>query len=144
FEYGRTTSLGSRTSTRALGSSSSRSMSETLSGLTPDTIYYFRAVAESNAGDISHGDTLMLKTASATVVVTPTPTPVTPTVITVPSSTSNSRFVFLKIENRFENVFVGDTINYTVTYKNISSKTLSKVVIEVAFPKEVQFVRAAQ
>ena len=140
FEYGRTASLGSRTSTRNLGSSSSRSMSEVITGLSADTVYYFRADAESANGDISHGDILSLKTAAAPVVIT-TPTPsVTP----APSVTSASRYVFLKIENRFENVLVGDTVNYTVTYKNISSRTLKSTVIEVAFPKEIQFVRAAQ
>lgn len=144
FEYGRTTSLGSRTSERSLGTSSSRSMSETLTGLTPDTIYYFRAVAESADGEISRGDTLVFKTAASTIVFNPTPTP--PTVINAPTTTvtSNSRFVFIKIENRFENVYVGDTVNYTVTYKNISSRTLEKVVIEVQFPKEMKFVRSGQ
>lgn len=140
FEYGRTTSLGSKTQTRSLGSSSSRSMAETVTGLNPDTIYYFRAVAESHEGEISRGDILTLKTAASQVVTPPT------TIVTPPTTiitTGTSRYVFIKIENRFEDVAVGDTIDYMVTYENISSRTLQKAVIEVAFPKEVKFVRSA-
>ncbi|MCU0660139.1 MAG: hypothetical protein MUD00_00790 [Candidatus Pacebacteria bacterium] len=150
FEYGRTTSLGAKTPTRSLGTSSSRSMIETVTGLSSDTIYYFRAVAESDNGEISRGDILTFKTAgvqTVQVVTTPTTVVTTPTtVVTSPMtvvSTGASRFVFIKIENRFENVAVGDTIDYTVTYRNISSRTLQKAVIEVVFPKEVKFVRSS-
>jgi hypothetical protein len=146
FQYGRTTSLGLTSATRSLGSSSSIPMAQVLSGLSSDTVYYFRAVAQASNGDISYGDILTFKTAAAQqVIYTPSPTPIviTPSVTTT-SVVSTSRYVFIKIENRFENVFVGDTVNYTVTYKNISSRTLKSAVIEVAFPKEIQFVRAAQ
>jgi hypothetical protein len=50
FEYGNTVSLGSRTPTRSLGSQNTLNFNESISGLSEDTIYYYRAVSESSNG----------------------------------------------------------------------------------------------
>ncbi len=144
FEYGTTTGLGQTTSVRNLGSSTTIPMSQQVSGLVSNTTYYFRAVARAD-NVTSRGEIFSFRTAAFPIIVSPTPTP-TPAPVTVINTggTGQSQFVFLKIENRFESVFSGDTINYTVTYRNISNRTLNKVVIEVQFPKEVKFARASE
>lgn len=50
FEYGTTVGLGSRTSSKTLGSASSINFSDNISGLSEDTIYYYRAVSEGSNG----------------------------------------------------------------------------------------------
>ncbi len=53
FEYGTTTSLGSRTENVRLDGTSSRSVSAAISGLQPGTRIYFRVVAQSDAGTVA-------------------------------------------------------------------------------------------
>lgn len=50
FEYGTSVGLGSRTSSKSLGNSSTINFSETLTGLSEGTIYYYRAVSEGSNG----------------------------------------------------------------------------------------------
>lgn len=50
FEYGTSVDLGSRTSSKTLGNSSTINFSETLTGLSEGTIYYYRAVSEGSNG----------------------------------------------------------------------------------------------
>lgn len=50
FEYGTTVALGSRTSSKTLGSASAINFSDSISGLSEDTIYYYRAVSEGSNG----------------------------------------------------------------------------------------------
>ena len=56
-EYGTSTSYGSKTSTMSAGSrAGSRSVSVSLSGLTPSTTYHYRLVAKSDAGTSNGAD----------------------------------------------------------------------------------------
>lgn len=50
FEYGTTVGLGSRTGSKTLGSANSINFSDSISGLSADTIYYYRAVSEGSNG----------------------------------------------------------------------------------------------
>ncbi|MBP6931357.1 MAG: hypothetical protein KBD48_03060 [Candidatus Pacebacteria bacterium] len=50
FEYGTSVGLGSRTSSKTLGNSNTINFSETLTGLSEGTIYYYRAVSEGSNG----------------------------------------------------------------------------------------------
>jgi hypothetical protein len=57
FDYGTTTSYGSRTPTRDAGSGTGQlGISEALTGLAPATTYHFRLVASNSAGTVSSAD----------------------------------------------------------------------------------------
>ncbi len=57
FEYGRSTSYGSKTSTSGAGSGTkTRNVSKTVNGLKPGTQYHFRLVASSDAGTVAGAD----------------------------------------------------------------------------------------
>jgi hypothetical protein len=72
FEYGTSTSYGSRTSSRSAGSGSRRGVSATLSGLASATTYHFRLVATSDAGT-SRGADASFTTAGVTLTAPVTP-----------------------------------------------------------------------
>jgi hypothetical protein len=68
FEYGTTTSYGSRTSSVNAGSGTgSRSVSSSLSGLVPSTTYHFRLVASSSAGTSRGADVAFTTQQSVTL-----------------------------------------------------------------------------
>jgi hypothetical protein len=68
-EYGTSTTYGSRTSTMSAGSrAGSRSVSVSLSGLTPSTTYHYRLVAKSDAGT-SRGSDVTFTTAGVTLAL---------------------------------------------------------------------------
>lgn len=74
FEYGPTTSYGSKTSEIGAGSGTSGvKVNHTLTGLTPGT-YHFRVVATSSAGP-SYGADVTFKAATPTWRITSTPNP---------------------------------------------------------------------
>jgi uncharacterized repeat protein (TIGR01451 family) len=136
FEYGPTSSLGLRTSARNV--SSGTTFSETVYGLTPGTLYYFRLISNCESGN-KFGSTSTLRTASDTV-----PAQTTTTTVVHSTTTGIGSPIMLKIENRFEFVKRGDTINYTVTYKNIGKNTLKNSLIQVVVPEGIEMTNASQ
>jgi Ca2+-binding RTX toxin-like protein len=83
FEYGTTTSYGSKTATTAAGSGSANvSVSKGLAGLAPGTTYHYRLVAQSPGGTTNGSDGLFT-TAYPPTVVTGAATAVGPTGATV-------------------------------------------------------------
>lgn len=66
FEWGQTLSLGKQTIRKNIGSSVSIDFSEALLGLSPNTVYYYRAVIQNQRGTDS-GDILSFRTKSAPV-----------------------------------------------------------------------------
>lgn len=132
FEWGSTVSLGNRTNSQSLGSVNSINFYDTITGLSPNSFYYFRAAVQGADGSIAYGDFLSLKTLSNT-------TPTQPVVIVSGTGTGSSSDIQLSIDTRYENVYVGDTLDYTVIYKNISKHTLTNGILRVLFPQEVSF-----
>ena len=83
FEYGPTTSYGSKTATTAAGSGSANvAVSKGLTGLTPSTTYHYRLVAKNVSGTTNGSDGLFT-TASPPTVVTGAASGVGPTVATL-------------------------------------------------------------
>jgi hypothetical protein len=86
FEYGTSTSYGTKTSTKGAGSSSAaQSVSTGISGLQAGRTYHYRLVATSDAGT-STGKDVAFATSSAPAVVTAAATPVAPTSATLRGS----------------------------------------------------------
>jgi phosphodiesterase/alkaline phosphatase D-like protein len=83
FEYGTSTSYGTKTSTASAGSSTSaQAVSAAISGLQPGQTYHFRLVATSDAGT-STGSDSTLTTSSAPAASTGDAMSVTPTAATL-------------------------------------------------------------
>jgi len=134
FEYGKTASLGTKTADKDLGTSASVSFSNFVTGLTPNTIYFFRAVVK-NQGVINNGNILVFKTSVGGIDLPPVVVDTEPTVVATESS-------ILKITNEKDEIAIGDEVNYLVTFKNIDSKNFENVKLSVQLPKEIDFVES--
>lgn len=134
FQWGTTSAYGFTTNQQNAGSGSSVPFWTTISGLSPNTTYYYRAVAVNSSGTY-YGDQQSFSTSPVTTVVTP------PTTVVVTSGVgSGSNLVSLDVNNNQPmNACVGNMINYLVTYKNISGRTLNNVVLQVRLPQDVEF-----
>ncbi|MCX6755063.1 MAG: hypothetical protein NT068_00780 [Candidatus Nomurabacteria bacterium] len=130
FEYGTSSSFGHTTTAQNLGSTNSTvNFSDTITGLTPGTIYYFRAV-ESNTGTPATGNTFVFQTLGSDAGdVAPTPT----------SSVTTTKSEILNITTKTDKVSVGDSVEYLITYKNISAKNFENTKITIQLPKEITF-----
>ncbi len=137
FEWGTSASLGRITAMQSFGTVASVNLVDTITGLTPNTTYYFRVVGKNNGGTVP-GDVLNFRTSSVSVAP-----PTTVVISTVNGGNGNSH-IMLEIENRYESACVGDSIEQTVKYKNISGRTLEDVVLRVTLPRDVAFVRASE
>lgn len=137
FEYGTTTSLGSRTPNQSIGTGNSN-ISRQISNLAPRTSYYFRLVIQNNEGT-DYGDIKAVTTNGVATTNTNTTSTNTNTTTTNTTSTyvSSSNLLGLNIEANLDSVSVGDIVTYTVSYKNVSGKELKNVVMKIDLPKEV-------
>ncbi len=135
FEYGISTMLALRTNDQIVSGNGATNYFDTVNTL-PNTTYYYRIVGISG-GQAYYGATVSFTTPAAdtgTVVVTH-----------VTSGTGNgSAYVSLSITDQSQNVYPGDTINYLVSYQNISKVTLSNAVLNVILPTGVTFRQSSQ
>lgn len=138
FEYGKTSNLGSSTALVSLGSGTSLSFSKTATGLTSDTIYYFRAVAK-RSGVTYKGNILVFKTKAVVVPVVPT-TPTTEVIEEIPTVETNIGSSIFTITTDEESTEVGKEITYTVNFQNNTSKELTNTTITVQLPDSVDFL----
>ena len=138
FEYGTNVNLGLRTASRPTGGNSY--FNEYLSNLSPNTIYYFRAVGEGSNG-ISRGSIEVFRTLGYTTTYTNTNTNtriIRETVVEQGNTVYGSLSpIMLRIENRYQTIGVGDVIDYTVYYKNISISRLTNPMVQVYVPKGI-------
>jgi len=134
FEYGTTINLGMRTSSTS--TSGNANFSAYITNLSPNTIYYFQAVADSNnsRGAIEVFRTLGYNTNTNTNTNN-TNTIIRREVIVQGNTVSGSESpIMLQISNRYQSIGVGDIVDYTVYYKNISSSRLTKPMVQVVLP----------
>ena len=132
FEYGPTVDLGLQTDSRS--SNGSTAFADYISGLTPETVYYFRLVSNCQNGVLSRGSLKVFQTLAPDVK----PVIIGTTII------GTSSPIMLKIENRSESIRIGDNIYYNVTYKNIGSKRLTHPIVQVVLPDGVTFINSSR
>src|SRR3989339_506371 len=133
FEYGTTVNLGSRTNAKStIGNSN---MSDYLTGLAPNTIYFYRAVGECPDG-VSKGSIEIFKTLSD---VAPKPIIIQGTTVVGTASP-----IMLKISNKYELIGEGDLIDYIVNYKNIGKQLLTHPMVQVVLPSNVTLVNSSR
>ena len=135
FEYGKTASLSNKTTEKDLGTSTSVSFSNFVTGLTPNTIYFFRAVVK-NQGVINNGNILVFKTSVAGIDLPPTE------IVTVEPIVVETESSILKITNEKDEIAIGDEVNYLVSFKNTDSKNFENAKLSVQLPKEVDFIES--
>ncbi|OGI92489.1 hypothetical protein A2933_01115 [Candidatus Nomurabacteria bacterium RIFCSPLOWO2_01_FULL_46_18] len=136
FEWGTTPSLGFITLRDSVGTAPSVIHSATITGLLPGRIYYYRASAENTSGR-SNGSILSFITNEVPgVVAIP---PAAPRTTTIVRGVSTSPLVMLTIDGGAELITVGERRYYQVTWENVSSQTLEKVVLRVLLPQTMVF-----
>ncbi len=128
YEYGRTSSLGSRTSSVNRGTGSG-SMVYTFTGLSSNTTYYYRAVG-SNCEGTSRGSTRSFTTSGSSVV--------NPPVIT--GTGTGNAFIQLTIDNHRDIVRSNTDIAYDVQWGNVTRSTLKNLVLQINFPDQMVVV----
>jgi len=137
FEYGPTTALGTRTIIQPMGSSyGSLDMAAAVSGLLPNTPYYFRAVAQNQSGTV-YGSILSFVTQGITIVQPPIiigP----PTVIRTGGEGLSCVLVVPSLN--VSALLPGEEFVLTVTYKNGCSYNLNNAFLKVILPTEVDFI----
>ncbi len=156
FEYGTTQNLGQRTADQIVGAVNSTNFWNSIA-TTGNTTYYYRAVGTNAYGAVARGDIV-----SFTTPATVTNTQQVVYVNTSSGTGNGSPLIALTIEDRF-NTFTsfgngtatltanpivsmatpGDTIDYVVTYKNVSGRNLYNTIVTVVFPKNLIFLQAS-
>lgn len=137
FEYGITpNSMNTVTATRYQNTNSG-TFAETISGLSPNTTYYYRAVTQSN-GVFGYG-TVKSFTTGETVAATS----VLGSTTTAPRATTiatNLNSIQTQAQNT--NICSADKVNYTLTYANSTSGTITNAMLVVTMPAEVDYAQA--
>ena len=151
FEYGTSQGALSQRSVGLQQNTLSGSWSEQLSGLNPNTTYYYRAVTENtygrNYGAIRSFRTRSLTgttgTGSSTGGISGGTTTTTGTTTTGTGGTATGGTVVstgaIKISNRYTNICPSDEIDYAVTYKNTTGRKLNDVTIKVYLPTSIEY-----
>ncbi len=132
FQYGRTENFGNKTGSVNRGNNSG-SMAQSFTGLSSNTKYYFRAVAENCEGT-SYGSTRSFTTSRTTTVID------TNTDIVTTGGLGGNSMVRLTITNNREIVRAGREVGYDVTWTNISGRKLENLVLEVNFPEQMKVI----
>jgi hypothetical protein len=140
FQYGRTTSLelGTTVSQAMGGGLSLVNYASPLSGLSPNTTYYFRAVGQ-NAYGTNYGQILSFTTGSGGTIVTTTPRP--PVVITTTGATGGVGVSCLILTPTIQpqNPTPGQQFVYGITYVNNCPFDLQNASMRIYLPNEVSF-----
>jgi len=141
FEWGTTQSLGNTTPTKALGSLSSMNSYASLFGLSPNTTYYYRFVAQNQNG-ISRGSILNFRTNSY-VIYPPVYPPVGPVKTRSVSITKTLENLDSPNGTRERiSALRGETARFTITVENTGDYTLTDVLVKDRIPHYLEFANA--
>lgn len=133
FDWGTTPALGNKTQSTNLGSALSIDFSDTLYGLTPNTLYYYQAVGQNQNG-ISRGSVLTFranKTISPAVFSTPrepgAASPKSPGKITITITTDSGDLIPTQING------------YKINYKNQGGDKVYDATLRVILPAGIDY-----
>lgn len=141
FEWGPSSALSFRTNSQTVPANSSQNYyNAPVSGLVPGTVYFYRAVVENQNGT-AYGDTVRFQTRTATV--TPPTTIVKTQVVNSVVAQSAPSLLELRVESAYDRMCVNGAIDYTVSYRNISTQTLRDAVLQINHQKEVTFISSS-
>ncbi|MEK7074229.1 MAG: hypothetical protein AAB968_00520, partial [Patescibacteria group bacterium] len=153
FEWGRDANLGSATTRKIAGYAYSADFSDSLTGLLPDMVYYFRAVAE-NAKARSHGVILSFRTLPIyqPVSIIPIQPPVQSPFLLPPSVIHNPiprapitsfnqslGLITFAIKPSDEVIEAGKIVPFEITFKNISNNLLTHAALAIMLPPELVY-----
>jgi hypothetical protein len=139
FEWGVGGNYPNRTTAqRTANDIQSYPYSDLLSGLTPGVTYTYRAVVQNQYGT-AYGAPASFRTS------TPSPVPVVRnTVRNVVVAQSAASLLELRVESNYDRMCVNGLIDYTISYKNISSQTLENAVLQFTNPAEITYLTASR
>jgi len=126
FEYSTSSTFYNATTFQYLGTTVNTPISAYISGLVPNTTYYFRALAQTSNG-ITTGNIVNFRTL-----------PVTSTII-VTEPKAQIPLVEIQIATTSKTVSMEEDVCFTVFYKNISNKNLTNAVLTIKLPSGVTF-----
>lgn len=142
FEWGTGAGFGNRTNSQTvLSGFASQYYSDVISGLVPGGTYYYRAVVQNSDGT-AYGDTVRFQT-QRTVVTTTPPVIVRSTTNTVVAKSAPS-LLELRVESNYDRMCVNGSMEYTISYRNISNQTLDNAVLRFTHPKEITYLNASR
>jgi len=145
FDWGTTASFGSRTSSQSVTGNSSTYVSDTVSGLTPGVVYYYRTVVQNQNGT-AYGEPVRFQAQRDTVIINNPPRVITKVVTQKDVVVANSApsLLELRVENVYDQMCIGGEMDYTISYRNISGSTLKDTVLRVTHPKELTFINSSR
>lgn len=152
FEWGKTTVLGASTAFHPMGNGiNSIDYNFLLTNLEPNTIYYYRAVAQNNLG-ISRGAILSFTTQSITNIPVSPPSPAAslPS-FSPPASPSSSKPPAPALEKNLAVITlspsvdqnepaVGEEFKFDVVYKNESKISVRDAVLKIELPDGIEYI----
>ncbi|OGM91292.1 hypothetical protein A2755_02770 [Candidatus Wolfebacteria bacterium RIFCSPHIGHO2_01_FULL_48_22] len=135
FEYGRTAALGSKTFEQPIGSGTrAAQISHAITGLVPNTIYFFRVVGENRYGK-AQGIIYVVRTTGAGTI--PSGGGI-PTVVTTSfGSGASCALLVPTLDNN--QLAAGQEFVYTITYRNDCNYDLSNAYLKIILPTEVAY-----
>ena len=144
FEWGTSGSLGSRTNTQTVSTNTNTPVSDSVYNLVPGGVYYYRTVVQNQNGT-AYGSIERFQTGKNAVIINNPPKVITKVVTRdVIVAKSAASLLELRVENVYDKMCVGGEMDYTVTYRNISSQTLQNAVLRIAHPKELTFINSSR
>ena len=142
FEWGIGNASGNRTNSRTISNSNASSDYSEFISVVPGGVYYYRAVVQNQNG-IAYGEPVRFEIPRTT---TTTPVIVRPTVVQTNTVVAQSApsLLELRVQSNYDRMCVDGNIDYTITYRNISSKTLGDTVLRFTHPKEITYLSSSR
>ncbi len=147
FEYGPSTSLGNRSDAQNVTGTGTFPYSSNISGLSGSRTYYYRAVVQNQSG-IAYGAIVPFSTPSSAVYVPPVRVVQSQTVVRSSNTglvaNSQASLFKLQVDSSYDHMCIGGTVDYTVTYQNISSQQLQNSILRITFPGELTYASGSR